>query len=375
MRFRGQPPHKAYKRSDVGAPACPALVPAGRDRLPSAPEISFPSDEGRHPWTTDEWWYFNCHVRTRDAREYGFAVCFFPAYSLDILVDLTGRSVLHKAGIQGLDFKASSALLDLRVGKSWWRQTGGETGSYAMHYEARGLRADLTMKSQKRPLLVDGGGKIREGLLGESYYYAQTHMQVDGEVELSGERVEVTGKGWIDRQWGRWEWSGLGGWRWFSVQLENDFELLGIEITHPLNGRVAVRSYNLVSKDGEGEVLRAVSAKEIRRWRSPDTGIQYPVEWSLSCAGRFDLRVVPVVESQEINPGLWEGSCTVAGSFAGEPVAGRGFLEISRSRIYGGASLRGAMLALGVVDHVLRGAGVSLSLVDRAYPKVAGLRA
>jgi predicted secreted hydrolase len=343
--------------------------------LPSASEVSFPADEGRHAWTTDEWWYFNCHARSKDGREYGFAVCFFPAYSLDILVDLTGRSVLHKAGISGLDFKASSTRLDLEVGQSWWRQLGGQSGSYAMHYEARGLRADLTMKSLKRPLLVDGEGKIREGLLGESYYYAQTHVQVNGEIELAGERLEVAGKGWIDRQWGRWEWSGLGGWRWFSVQLENDVELLGIEITHPLNGRVAVRSYNLVSKDGEGLVLRGVSAKEMRRWRSPDTGIEYPVEWSLRCAGRFDLHLVPVVESQEINPGLWEGSCTVTGSFEGEPVSGRGFIEISRSRIYGRGSLRASMLALGVVDHLLRRAGVGLSLVDRTFPILAGLRA
>lgn len=334
----------------------------------------FPRDEGYHPWASDEWWYFNCHVKSPDGREFGLAVCLFPQYVLDILVDNSARSVLHRWGESGLPFQGSRSMLDVTLGRSRWMQLPGQRGAYSMHYEAGGLVADLAMRSQKPPVLLAGEGKIREGLLGDSFYYAQTSIDVEGELVVGGTKLAVKGRGWIDRQWGTWEWSGLGGWRWFSVQLDNGVEVAGIQITHPVTGAVCVETFNLANGDGTAEVLSGVTVRALRTWKSPETGGEYPVDWVVSAGGRLELRVAAVVDSQEVNPGLWEGSCKVTGSWDGSPVAGRAFVEVSRSRVYGRGSLRAAMLAIGVVDRFFRRLGVRSRLVDRTFSLIAGSR-
>jgi predicted secreted hydrolase len=68
-----------------------------------------------------------------------------------------------------------------------------------------------------------------------------------------------------------------------------------------------------------------------RRWRSPRTGVEYPVEWRVR-AGPLALRLAPLMDDQELDsrasPGIvyWEGAVSV--SVAGRP-AGRGYLELT----------------------------------------------
>lgn len=335
------------------------------------PAIVFPRDEGRHPGTTDEWWYFNCHVKASGGREYGLAVCFFPGYVLDILVDLSERKVLHRSGGSCPGFVASTKDLDISLGSSWWRRDGSDPSSYSMYYEGEGLSAYLRMRPSKPPLFVGGSGKIREGLLGSSYYYAQTNIEVSGEVRLDGKSTKVQGKGWIDRQWGTWEWSGLGGWRWFSIQLENGEELLGIQITHPLTGKVTTQSFNLSRKGGETEIMTGVAVEELRRWRSPETSVEYGVGWRVKCGDQLDLLIEASVEPQEITSGLWEGSCLVSGTRLGTPVTGRAFVELSRTRVHSRGSVMAVLLALGLLDRLARNAGLRLDLVGRALSLIA----
>jgi predicted secreted hydrolase len=68
-----------------------------------------------------------------------------------------------------------------------------------------------------------------------------------------------------------------------------------------------------------------------RRWRSPRTGIEYPVQWRVSVAGRqFELQ--PLLDDQENDTRLstgaiyWEGA--VRAFDGGRPV-GRGYLELT----------------------------------------------
>src|SRR5437764_762541 len=44
--------------------------------------------------------------------------------------------------------------------------------------------------------------------------------------EASGTTVTVSDLSWADHQWGDFVISGTGGWDWFSIQLENNAELM-----------------------------------------------------------------------------------------------------------------------------------------------------
>ena len=73
----------------------------------------------------------------------------------------------------------------------------------------------------------------------------------------------------------------------------------------------------------------------MRRWRSPRTGIEYPVAFAIR-AGGVTLAVEPLLPDQELDSRAsvgtvyWEGAVR---AFAGGREVGRGYLELTG---YGG---------------------------------------
>ncbi len=74
----------------------------------------------------------------------------------------------------------------------------------------------------------------------------------------------------------------------------------------------------------------------MRRWRSPRTGIDYPVAFAVD-AGDVDITLEPLMNDQELDSRAsvgtiyWEGAVR---AFAGGREIGRGYLELTG---YGGA--------------------------------------
>ena len=72
-----------------------------------------------------------------------------------------------------------------------------------------------------------------------------------------------------------------------------------------------------------------------RRWTPPASGGNYPVEWQVAVpADSLQLAVSPVLDAQEIvgartSVKYWEGAVDVKGTRAGQPIAGRGYLEMT----------------------------------------------
>jgi predicted secreted hydrolase len=72
-----------------------------------------------------------------------------------------------------------------------------------------------------------------------------------------------------------------------------------------------------------------------RRWTSPASGGSYPVEWQVSVpAESLQLTVTPVLDEQEIvgsrtSVKYWEGAVDVKGTRGAQPIAGRGYLEMT----------------------------------------------
>jgi predicted secreted hydrolase len=272
--------------------------------------------------------------------------------------------VLHKTKVHSKQFEGSIRMFDIRIGPSWWKQKAEGSSTYIMHCEVEGIVIDLTMNSLKPPLLVGGTGEIKEGLLGRSCYYAHTRLEVQGTISLDDWKTEVAGSGWIDRQWGCWEWSGIGGWKWFSIQLNDAVEMLVIQISHPISGGIVFQSFNVSDIEGRTEVLESFSVRETARWKSPLTKVEYGVGWSLNVPDSLDLRIIRVLEDQEIERGLWEGDCRVDGSFQGREVTGRAYVEQFISPVSGRVSKKLLFLMLGSIEYALGKASLRLNLVE-----------
>jgi len=292
-------------------------------------DFLFPRDGGRHVNALHEWWYLNSHVKTNTGRHYGLFVAFFnPGLMTVVLSDKSGKHVIERV-VRDIPLKVSTSSLNLESGKNWWRQISEEPFHYVLCLCEDNARLRLDLLSRKPPLFVNHSGRIKEGLLGYSRYYSLTNMKVSGLLQLNGEHFEVEGIGWIDRQWGSWDFSGMAGWNWFAIQLSNNVEVLAAQCYHPITGAPTMKLFNMINSEGETSVFSEFGVECLKTWKSPSTGTVYGAGWAISMPGKTELLITPVFDDQEIFKGLWEGCCEVKGILQGQHVEGVGYAEQS----------------------------------------------
>ncbi|MEC9320244.1 MAG: lipocalin-like domain-containing protein, partial [Pseudomonadota bacterium] len=68
-----------------------------------------------------------------------------------------------------------------------------------------------------------------------SYYYSQPFINAEGTLNIEGNSVEVTGKGWFDHEWtSHLANSEAMGWDWFSLHLDDGSKLMAFRM-HAMN--------------------------------------------------------------------------------------------------------------------------------------------
>ncbi len=172
-----------------------------------------------------------------------------------------------------------------------------------------------------------------------SYYYSLTRMPTTGSVTVDGKTYTVSGQSWMDHEYST---SALGpeqtGWDWFSIQLDNNTELMVFQLRRADGSVDAFSSGTFVAADGSTTRLGPDDFKidPTGRWRSPRTGGEYPSGWRVTVP-RLDLSldVQPLIADQEMQVSYvyWEGAVGVTGSAGGQPV--------TRQRLRGADRLRG----------------------------------
>ena len=215
--------------------------------------LTSPDDEGRHEDANTEWWYFNGHVKAEDGKRYAFMT----SYSMSnikymVIVDITGQK--HYAMVDNKhEVKYSKDKIDLKYGDNWWKQLE-KPFTYEMHNQYGEIRLDLHLASLKPPLILGEGrqGKVPMGKGGYSNWYALTNLNIQGELKLGNEKKLIKGKGWMDRQWGNWNWFGFGKWKWFSIQLDNTFWEGSCRVMGTMDGNSVSGSYYAELYHGKG---------------------------------------------------------------------------------------------------------------------------
>jgi predicted secreted hydrolase len=318
-------------------------------------EYSFPRDHGAHPSYRTEWWYYTGHLRTASGKRYGFEVTFFRAgVSLDpkvtqwdvqhvmpahfAVTDVTGRSFRYYEKLnRASPFTAGAAEGKLDVFNEAWRATTNPDGSWRLVAMAGKDSLDLTLRSRKPPA-VHGTNGVSVKAQGEgfaSHYYSMTRLEASG--TINGERA--TGQAWMDHEFGSAMLrENQTGWDWFSIQLDNDSELM-LYIIRRTDGTPDVTSSgSLVASDGSVIHIRRdqLRVTPTERWTSKKSGATYPVAWRVELPSfNIALSLKPLLREQELlTPGstnitYWEGAVDVTGSFGGVAVRGEGYVEMT----------------------------------------------
>ena len=315
--------------------------------------LEFPRDYGSHPAFRNEWWYITGWIDSRGAPSLGFQITFFrnrPGVAEDnpsrfaprelvfahaALADPGLRRLRHAERAARAGFELAAARendTDVWIG-DW--SLARHAGAYRANIGARDFAFDLAFTPTQPALLEGDAGVSLKGPLPRqaSYYYSEPHLAVTGRIERAGSRAEVSGTAWLDHEWSSEYMAPQAvGWDWTGINLDDGGALMAFRMRER-SGATFWAGGSLRSSDGR---LRKLQPNEIdflaaRRWRSPRTGVEYPVAMNVR-AGDFDLSLEPLIDDQELDARTgvgvlyWEGA--VRALERGRTI-GRGYLELT----------------------------------------------
>ncbi|MGD9903520.1 MAG: lipocalin-like domain-containing protein [Vicinamibacterales bacterium] len=320
--------------------------------------FEFPRDHASHPEFRIEWWYYTGNVATPSGRRFGYQITFFR-----VGVDKTPANPsrwavrdLHMAHLAVSDPQGRRYRYDERLSRSgpglagaatdryavWnddWRAGLNGPGQHVLAAAGHGVALDLVLDPGKPPAVNGRDGISQKGAQAgnASHYYSLTRMPTRGTLVVDGERFEVSGDSWMDHEFGT---SFLEpeqqGWDWLSIQLADGRELMLYQLRRGDGSRDPRSSGTLVAADGRTTHLdEADFTLTPGRTVRATSGATYPVAWTVAVPSqRLTLEVSTPLDDQELatlGAGVtyWEGMIEVRGLVAGQPVSGRGYLEMT----------------------------------------------
>ena len=325
-------------------------------------EFEFPRDHGAHPEFRTEWWYFTGNLETAEGRAFGYQLTVFRT-SLDPPGEGIGeRSPLaasqlyighfaisdirnerhaawERAGREGFgQARASSERLDIALGE--WTIEMDDSEQIRLRAKEEGAALELALIPEK-PLVVhgeDGAHKKGEDPGQASHYLSYTRLRTEGTLRWEGTEHTVTGLSWMDHEFGSaWLGEEETGWDWFALQLDSGEDVMVYRLRRADGSYTQGGSGSVVETDGAQRVLPwdGYTIEVLDTWESPHSGAVYPARWTIEMPGEeVVLEVVPLFADQEMlterytGTVYWEGAVRVEGTWRGEPVRGRGYVEL-----------------------------------------------
>jgi predicted secreted hydrolase len=344
----------------VGSALALLCVAAGWKVAEPGHDYQFPRDHHLHPDFKTEWWYFTGNLTNSEGRRFGYELTFFrqgirppnerggtrSRFVVDDLkfahftvTDAEGKRFLFQQktsrgafGEAGFGNENRLAWLD-----SWNLQLQSD-GSFDLAAEMTGAAVQLHLVPLKAPVAHGANGISQKsaGAGHASYYYSITRLRTTGHLQLHHDRFEVTGESWFDHEWATNQLAAnQAGWNWVSAQFDDGTELMLYQM-RLTNGAIdPVSSGTFIRADGSSLALTSSDFQMTPTsfWKSPATQANYPIEWEIVLP-REELRftIHPVLPDQELVLApiiYWEGAYDIAGTRAGKPIGGKGYLELT----------------------------------------------
>ncbi len=315
--------------------------------------LEFPADTGAHPDYRTEWWYVTGWLTDEAGVERGFQVTFFrvrtgigednPSRFAPRQLILAHAAVADPAVGRLIHAERAERALAPLAGASTGR-THAWLGDWSLelvdgHYRARvadeRFGFDLRFDPPGPPMLNGRAGFSRKAPDPKhaSYYYSRPQLAVSGTLRIDRTTHQVRGHAWLDHEWSSELLpEGAQGWDWIGINLHDGGALMAFRMRDG-EGDAMWAAGTLREGRGEARTLAPDEVRfiPVRRWRSPRTGAEYPVEWALEVAGRR-MRLEPLMDDQELDSRgstgavYWEGAVRL---LEGDREIGRGYLEMT----------------------------------------------
>lgn len=201
-----------------------------------------------------------------------------------------------------------------------------------------GFSVDLVTRAAG-PILYNNGAGVFPFLGVPTYQFAFPKMDTSGTVILGDSTYQVSGTTWFDRQWMDQPLSVLQTdkfkWTWMNFRLNNgDVISLWDVIFEGKDQAWAI----VVSPDGTHTIANVLPLEKDASdvWISPESGRHFPSRWIVkipALEGVFEVTATPKGQEisgaeTEVGRAVYEGACTITGSYKGEKVTGLCYTEM-----------------------------------------------
>jgi predicted secreted hydrolase len=330
--------------------------------LPARPgyRYEFPRDYFNHAEYQTEWWYYTGNLQASNGHKFGFELTFFrQGVSRDLtaksawdlkdvyfahfaLSDLDGKKFFYteRTNRPGPGLAGASAQLQ-KVWNGNWSVTWAN-GAEQLQAFAGNQALNLVLVPKKRPVIHGENGVSQKsaGPGRASHYFSETRLVASGSLTFDSREYSVSGLAWMDHEFFTHQLEAdQVGWDWFSIQLDDNTELMLFQIRKK-NGSIDPFSAGTFV-DARGRVTRLASTDfellpSSDRWASAATKAQYPIAWRIRVPSlRLTLEATTPLRSQELvarsnmAPSYWEGAILLQGKKNASDIAGSGYLEMT----------------------------------------------
>ena len=274
--------------------------------------LVFSDDFGAHPDFRTEWWYATGWLKRQDGRPLGFrslssasapasASATPAAFALRQLAPRPRRHRrpgIRSPAAQRTAARAGFGHAGYTIGRSevWignWR--------FAQQENAQGQRYQTSVRGEdflpttcpgrRHPALLNGQRGFSSKAADPrhaSFYYSRPQLAVSGSLSSNGRTEAVSGHAWLDHEWSSELLpDGAQGWDWVGINLADGGGLMAFRLRDASGNALWAAGFWRARK-GRPDFSRrmVVHFLPLRHWRSPRTGIDYPVAWRLQVGER-----------------------------------------------------------------------------------------
>jgi len=316
-------------------------------------QIYFPEDEGVHHAEPTEWWYLIGHVYGEASGDYyTLMLTYFHHVDLGFdgfrIFNLTNetKDIFHPQTLPVLyDLLAEDSLHivadPIGAPVETWKNLVNQDGSmipfqYEVAAKQENGSVNLILDTFKKPLIIGDSGYFYQGGNGNyTRYYSQTGVNLSGTITFDDFTEDISGTGWIDRQYGTFSANTGEAYEWFSVQLSNGIDMnlwniFTIEYQIPDTSTYVLCSMYI--DDSTSYYTTDFTLQRLQYEYMPDSATCYAQQWNFR-HNDIDLTLTTLNPSREIDIPFrfYEGAIEIIGVYNGEDVTGIGFTELVHS--------------------------------------------
>ncbi|EAT11654.1 carotenoid 1,2-hydratase [Bermanella marisrubri] len=323
--------------------------------------IDIPKDHLPHPDFRIEWWYFTANVWDKNGKHYGLQFTLFrqalaPAKRIEkenYRRDFPWRSrqswMAHSAinssdghfyeerfarggiGQAGVIFNQKQHF-EAWIDDWQWQGKNHNPVNSSLSFSVKDHFITLTLNGDDKWIKHGDNGFSQKSTTEASYYYSHPEITVAGAIQMpNGERVNINGQGWLDREWSsQFLTQQQKGWDWLSIQLNNGARLMLFQLRDSEN-KTDFQSGTWINKLGDKIVL---TQKDIALTPTNYSSINtrnVPTEWKLDIKKiNKNLLVKAYYENSWLDTlyPYWEGPIKVINRKTEKDV-GVGFMEMT----------------------------------------------